>query len=54
MKEKTFAKGADRRPIFMCEEKLGIPLKEFVEINLSAMQSISKELGFRYEPLFKN
>jgi hypothetical protein len=45
MKEKSFAKGADRKPILMCEEKLRIPLKEFVEINLSAMQSISKELG---------
>ena len=45
MKEKSFAKGADRRPILMCEEKLGIRLKEFVEINLKAMQSISKDLG---------
>ena len=45
MKEKSFAKGEDRKPILMCEEKLGIPLKEFVEINLSAMQSISNELG---------
>lgn len=45
MKEKSFAKGADRKPILMCEEKLGIPLKEFVAINLKAMQSISKDLG---------
>ena len=45
VKEKSFAKGADRKPILMCEEKLGIPLKQFVEINLKAMQSISKELG---------
>jgi len=45
MKEKSFAKGADRKPILMCEEKLGILLKEFVEINLKAMQSISADLG---------
>ena len=44
MKEKSFAKGTDRKPILMCEEKLGIPLKEFVRINLKAMQSISKDL----------
>jgi predicted hydrolase (HD superfamily) len=29
----------------MCEEKLGISLNEFVQIALSAMQSISSELG---------
>lgn len=45
MKEKSFAKGADREPILLCEEKLGIPLKEFVEIVLSSMQQIHEELG---------
>lgn len=45
MNDKSFAKGADRKPILMCEEKLGIPLKEFIEITLSAMQSVSAELG---------
>ena len=45
MKEKSFAKGADRKPILMCEEKLGIPLNKFIEINLNAMQSISKDLA---------
>lgn len=45
MNEKSFAKGADRTPIKMCEEKLKIPLKEFVEITLKAMQGISNELG---------
>lgn len=43
--EKSFAKGADRRSIQKCEEKLGIPLEQFVQINLSAMQGISSELG---------
>jgi len=28
-----------------CDEKLGIPLEEFVDITLSAMQGISNELG---------
>ncbi len=43
--EKSFAKGADREMIKTCEAKLGIPLNEFIDINLSAMQTISKELG---------
>ena len=45
MKEKSFAKGADREPILRCEEKLGLSLPQFVEIILKAMQSISNELG---------
>ncbi len=44
-KEKSFAKGADRNAILLCEEKLNIPLNEFVEITLTAMQSINKPLG---------
>ncbi len=43
--EKSFARGADRKSVEKCEEKLGIPLPEFIQINLSAMQQISTELG---------
>ena len=43
--EKSFAKGADRQQIKTCEEKLGIPLPEFIQICLSSMQKISNELG---------
>ena len=43
--EKTFAKGADREVIKLCQEKLGIPLDKFIEIVLSSMQSISNKLG---------
>ena len=42
---KSFAAGANREQIYLCEEKLGIPLPEFVEICLNAMKSISDELG---------
>lgn len=45
MNDKSFAKGAERKPILLCEEKLGIPLNEFVAITLSAMQGISNQLG---------
>lgn len=44
-KEKSFAKGANRESILLCEEKLNIPLADFVAINLKAMQSISADLG---------
>ena len=44
-KEKSFARGTRREDIAMCEEKLGIPLEEFVKISLKAMQGVSKELG---------
>lgn len=44
-KEKSFAKGANRESIKLCEEKLHIPLEDFITINLKAMQSISNEIG---------
>ncbi|MCP4230746.1 MAG: HDIG domain-containing protein [bacterium] len=43
-KEKRFAAGADREQIKACA-KLGLELEEFLEICLSAMESISVELG---------
>lgn len=43
--QKAFAAGADRNAILFCESKLNIPLKEFIEITLIAMQSISDKLG---------
>lgn len=44
-KEKAFAKGADREEIIKCESQLNIPLAQFVEITLTAMQTISEPLG---------
>jgi len=44
-KDKAFARGTRREDIKMCEEKLGIPLREFIEICLRVMQGISNELG---------
>lgn len=43
--EKSFARGAKRESILLCDEKLGIPLNEFVGIVLKAMQGIHNELG---------
>lgn len=43
--KKEFAKAVDRSQIGLCEEKLGIKLEDFVQIALSAMQSIALEIG---------
>lgn len=42
---KSFAAGVHREQIKLCEEKLGIPLKDFVGIVLRAMQDIGEEIG---------
>lgn len=43
--EKSFAKGANREMIKLCEDKLKIPLEKFVGIVLFSMKNISDELG---------
>lgn len=43
--DNSFAKGANREAIKMCEPKLGILLTDFISITLTAMQSISITLG---------
>lgn len=45
MKEKAFAASVRRENILECED-IGIPLNEFAELSLKAMQEISAELGF--------
>ncbi len=45
-KEKSFARGADRKIIIKCRELLGLDLEEFIKIGLKAMQEIDKDLGF--------
>ncbi len=44
MKEKAFAASVSRENILECE-KIGIPLEEFVELSLKAMNEISEQLG---------
>ena len=44
IKEKAFARGADREIIKECEQA-GIPLAEFCALSLSAMQAIADDLG---------
>ena len=44
MKEKAFAASVNRETILECE-KIGIPIQDFAELSLFAMQEISDELG---------
>jgi len=44
-KQPSFASGTRREDIAKCEEKLGVSLREFIEISLEAMKGISDELG---------
>jgi putative nucleotidyltransferase with HDIG domain len=44
IKEKAFARGANREIIAECEQA-GIPLPEFCELSLKALQQIAGELG---------
>jgi len=43
-KEKAFARGADREIIAECEQA-GIPLADFCELSLIAMQEIAEDIG---------
>ena len=44
-KNKEFARAVGRSQIEQCQEKLGIPLEEFIQITLSSMQAHAEELG---------
>jgi putative nucleotidyltransferase with HDIG domain len=44
MKQKDFARRVNREQIKLCEE-VGVPLADFANLSLQAMQGISEELG---------
>lgn len=43
--QKAFAAGVNREQIENCQDMLEIPLDEFIQITLTAMQNIAPELG---------
>jgi len=43
-KETAFARGVERESILRCET-LGVPLDDFIEIGLAAMQGVAADLG---------
>jgi len=45
MNDKSFSQSVNREQITRCEQALQIPLPEFINIVLNAMQQIDKELG---------
>jgi predicted hydrolase (HD superfamily) len=44
MKEKSFARGANREQMASCQE-LGLSLEQFITIGLNEMQKIAPQLG---------
>lgn len=44
-KNESFAAGVHRPQIAECETRLGIPLKDFIDLSLTAMQGIAEEIG---------
>ncbi len=44
-REKSFAAGVDREQVEKCDDRLNIPLEDFILLTLTAMQGINKELG---------
>lgn len=45
LKDKTFAAQVNREQIRKCEELLGIPLNDFIQLTLDAMKGIATEIG---------
>lgn len=45
LNQSGFAAGVNREHIKLCEDKLGIPLDEFVSIAIGAMQGVSETIG---------
>jgi predicted hydrolase (HD superfamily) len=45
LKDKAFAAQVNREQIRKCEELLGIPLNDFVQITLDAMKGVAGEIG---------
>jgi len=43
--QKAFAAAVKREQIAMCEEKLGLPLADFVSIALTSMQAVASQIG---------
>ena len=45
LKERSFAPGVEREEILGVEEKLGIPLDEFIQLGIEGIQSVAEEVG---------
>ena len=45
LKEKSFAPGVEREEIREVEEKIGIPMDEFIAISITGLQAVAAEVG---------
>ncbi|MDQ4025656.1 MAG: HD domain-containing protein [Actinomycetota bacterium] len=45
LKEKSFAPGVERDKIWDVEEKLGVPMDEFIQISIGGLQEVAPEIG---------
>lgn len=45
LKEKSFAPGVEREEIYNCEEKIGLPLDEFLQLAIEGLQASAVEAG---------
>jgi len=45
LKDKSFAAQVDREQIKACEDLLGVPLEEMIELVLESMKAVAKDLG---------
>ena len=45
LKDKTFAAQVNRAQIAKCEELIGIPLNDFIQLTLDAMKNVASEIG---------
>jgi uncharacterized protein len=47
LKEKAFAPGVNREEITQAEEKLGLPMDEFLAVGIEGLQSVAAEIELR-------
>jgi putative nucleotidyltransferase with HDIG domain len=45
LKEKSFAPGVERDKIWGVEDKIGIPMDEFISISIGGLQEVAPEIG---------
>jgi len=45
IKERSFAPGVKREEVTGCEEAIGLPLDEFLEVSIRGLQSVAPEIG---------
>ncbi len=45
LKERSFAPGVNRDEVYGAEERLGVPLDEFLAVAIAGLQEVAAEIG---------